>query len=209
MRYLLITLAICFFISCGTISHKKQNRQDKEYSLQEGTKNILIDSLNTNKSFHWFDNSLLIFGTSNKLYKTGVGFVLYDTISNKIKFNAIGEGGDEDFIVPHFFKTIDTLDPILLLCNVGAEYTYGVRIYKLERNKIQEIGYMDIALDINPYESDTDPVPFTEISINNDTLNFSFTKQIASNFQGLNEKIYKTGELKYIYANDKLIKQAK
>lgn len=202
-----IILLFLIFLICGFALQKSKEREYKQYSIEEVTRDVKIDSFNIYKSFTWKNNDLLIFGSSSKLYRTGVGFVQYNTSTKKVKFNAIKEGGSEDFIVPYFFKTNDPLDPILMLCNVGADYTYGVRVYKMDNNKIHEIGQMNIAADTDPYENSTDPVPFTTIITNGDSITFSFTKPIAIDFQGENEKAYKAGQLKYIYKDNKFIKR--
>jgi hypothetical protein len=148
-----------------------------------------------------------LFGTKTAP-KRGVGLILYDSKSSQTVFQDISTG-EEDFIKPHFFKTTSPSDPIIFLCTIGADCTYGVSVYTFNKNAIKNIGYMDISLNENPNASSTDPSPWTLISTNDVTTTFSFSKSVSTDFQGQKQKNYKAGELTYQYKNGKLTMRTK
>jgi hypothetical protein len=197
-------LLLGLLLACGATDQKDNKRIYEIFNLREVTSNFELDSFKIFKSFDGPHNDIISFGVSTKLTKTGVGFIQCDKKSHSVKFNAVWEDGSEDFILPHFFTTKETRDPILLLCTVGAEFTYGVRVYSLEKVKTTLIGNLPIALDTDPYTNSTDPVPHTTITAAGDSLTFSFSKTVAKDFQGQTHKTFKPGHLSYVYKNGQL-----
>ena len=161
-----------------------------------------IDNFEMRQSFDLGNDNFVLFG-STTTPKRNMTVLHYDSKKKRAVFKDISKG-DEDFIKPYFFKTTFPSDPILILCTKGADYTYGVSVYAFNKNTFNNIGYMDIALNEKPDSSTTDPVPWTQISINDDEIKFSFSKSVSTDFQGQQQKNYEAGQLTYHYRDGKL-----
>lgn len=160
------------------------------------------DSIKTATSYELSADLALVVGSkSGTPYKVGISLINRQT--KQVHYQDFSTG-DEDFISPYFFRTASPSDPIIILCSSGAGYTYGVTAYAFNKNKIEKLGYMPIALNENPNTASTDPAPYTNISIQNNILSFSFTKPVCTNFQSQGQKNYAVGELKFVFKKGKL-----
>jgi hypothetical protein len=201
-------LTFLIFIILIGFCFSQTNKNYILYTPKKCSETPYLDSFNISQSFDMNNNKFLLFGTKTTQQKNGIGIILYDAVSKQIIFEDIS-AGDEDFITPHFFRQKSAAEPIVFLSTIGADYTYGVSIYKFHKDNVSKIGFMDIALNQNPNESSTDPGPWTIISINDTSLNFTFSKSISTDFQGENQKNYNPGELSYQLKNEKLVKVTK
>ncbi|MBA3704817.1 MAG: hypothetical protein H0W84_02630 [Bacteroidetes bacterium] len=194
MHYWKVLFIVFVIIGFG---FRQAERQYKSFIIKENKEKPKIDSFIVTQSFDFSETMSLEFGQSSK-HNAGVGFIQFDKLTGKENFRDIIPG-QEDFISPRFFKTADSLDPVLLMCTNGSGYAYHVSIYKIEKNKIEKVGKMDLALNLDPTKFSTDPVPYAKMAINDSAISFSFTKAVAINFQEKSQKNYQEGHIKYTY----------
>ena len=154
---------------------------------------IKIDSFTVSEAFKLSNSSILIFGRSTNLFQSSIGIIQYDILKNVMIYKDFCKG-EEDFMRPHFFKSNSKNDPVLLLCNVGADYSWGVLIYSIKNEKIKKIGYMDVSLKADENEYD-DPVPYAKITRCGRTSTISFSREVATNWQNDHMKFYDPGKI--------------
>jgi len=166
-----------------------------EYKPDHSNIDIKIDSFNVSEAFKLSTSSILIFGRSTNLFQSSIGIIQYDILKNVMIYKDFCKG-DESFFKPHLFKIDGKNDPVLLLCNVGADYSWGVLIYSIKNDKIKKIGYIDVSLKADENEYD-DPVPYAKITRYGKTSTISFTREVATDWQNDNMKLYDPGKITY------------
>jgi hypothetical protein len=192
--------AIWIFLNTCSICFGQSEFEYNESSLPVSKDRTKIEYFAV-KLRYLFDNSdLLLVGQSQKRYQRGLGVIQYDQSQQKIKFIDIIDVG-ADYIKPHFFRTIDSKNPVLILCNIGKNNSFGVVIYSFENNSLIKLGFINVSL--NSIGAD-DPVPFAKITTDNKTIRISFSKSVATNWYNKNMKVYHPGEISYIIENNKI-----
>ena len=195
-KYLVLT----YFLLISTLCYCQKNTELIEFQPEASEYFLKIDSISVLKGFLINESTILYFVRCNKLYSSGLGLILYNKTDKKILFQEHNEG-DEDFIKPHFFKTDKANGQILLLCNVGADFSYGIWAYQIANNNIKKIGILDISLNVDIYKEYDDPIPYAKIVTDETSIFITFIRSVASNWQNGNETIYQPGEISFIINN--------
>jgi len=118
---------------------------------------------------------------------------------NKIKFKSEDVG--ESYIYrPTFYKFKD--DRIIIVCELGFEYSTGVDVFEYNKGQITKLGYIDIASNVD----DNNPasiVPNMTIEfMYGDQYNFKFKGRVFINPGGKDETKIEGEKLKGIYIRD-------
>ena len=110
--------------------------------------------------------------------------------------------GDSYFLRPFFYKTISQDDPIIILAEMGTEYTWGVRVFLVEGINIKDIGDLNVG-------ADTPKRPFMQIRKLGEQIQFGFTTDVIYDPGDRNEKSINKDNIKYIYESGKLREEIK
>lgn len=72
----------------------------------------------------------------------------------KISYVSTGSG-DNYSMNPYFFKVKNNSNRILILCELGTEYSWGFRVFLFENNQMKDIGDLDIAKNVDESKDDS------------------------------------------------------
>ncbi len=125
--------------------------------------------------------------------------VLKDKENFQTVFRSKGEG-DSYCLDLSFFMTSQKDDPIIILGEVGAEYSWGVRVFFMNKTEITDAGFLNVGIDAKEgiIETVHSVIPYTQITTNGNLFKFTFTKDVIyenENFDSIKkEGIYYTYE---------------
>ena len=109
---------------------------------------------------------------------------------------------DSYYLRPSVFKIGETKQPTLILAEAGAEFSYGIGVYRLNNQQMRYLGNLDVAVEgeSNP----TSAVPFTKIVEKQGTLTFTFTKDVVVSDDKGNYEVIPKSKIEYRYSNNGL-----
>jgi hypothetical protein len=193
-------LTLIYLLLSSSLCYSQTNSDLVEYQPERSDNFLNLDSISVIKGFLLDKSTVLYFVYCNKLYSSGIGLIQFDISNKKVLFQDLNVSS-EDFIKPHFFKIDKTGNQILLLCNVGADFSYGIWAYQIVNNKIKNLGVLDISLNADRDNEYDDPIPYTKITTKGKSIFINFTRSVATNWNSDDEKVYQPGKISLIIRN--------
>ena len=111
---------------------------------------------------------------------------------------------DSYYLRPSVFKIVGTNELTLILAEAGAEFSYGIGVYRLNNQQMRYLGILDVAV-----EGESNPesaVPFIKIAEKQGALTFTFTKDVVMSDDEGNYEVIPMNEIQYSYSKDRLMK---
>ncbi|MDP1624015.1 MAG: hypothetical protein Q8M08_16950 [Bacteroidales bacterium] len=161
-----------------------------------------------------FENLILVVGHSNDGNEENVGlrlFILND--SSDILFKSKGQQ-DSYYFEPQIFQSRADSSRLIILSEIGAEYSWGAQIFLIDKNKINHLGYLDVGIIEKPspdekinFNEPSRIIKYISITAQNDEIKFSFKhgETLAINPGGENERRIKSDKIYFIYKNNKIL----
>jgi hypothetical protein len=138
----------------------------------------------------WYDikgkNEMCLFG----VLKKEKGF---QTI-----YQSKGEG-DSYCLKLLFFKTNQKNDPIIILGEAGAEYSWGIHVFFVKETIIQDIGFLNVGAELKYDHGDTivSAIPYTKVTTDGKRFKFTFTKDMI--YENIDFDLIKKENIYYVY----------
>ena len=189
----LIIVSIFFLICAGTIS----GVSDLERIYYEFCPEIKkVDSY---PDLYMLENNIYIF---TKSHDETFKLVMIEQKGNQYLEKYCSSGsGDAYNLTPTFLKTNYKDDPIVIPAECGTEYSW-VRVFLLSGNSVEDIGLLNVG--VEEIEGQIfSVVPYTKVIRKNDSIVFSFTKDVDYDPGGQDLTITKD-KIFYLYENGKL-----
>ena len=175
------------------------------------------------RTYHEFKPKVVIDEANRTLYKLSSDLFVYEDwyqIKDKDErclFGVLRYGkefktiyrskgaGDSYFLKFSFFKTNQRSDPIIILGEVGTEYSWGISVFIVKENLIQEIGFLDVGAELKFDHGDTvvSAVPYTKVTTDGKRFKFTFTKDMVYMIDR-DFDLIKKENIHYVYEDGKL-----
>jgi hypothetical protein len=156
--------------------------------------------------YHFKDNLYFVFtdkpsGESINKFDYGKRLLLIRKEANgsKILFRSLGSA-DSYILRPTFFKN-NRDDSLIILAEIGTEYSWGARVFVIRNEWVQDVGTLEVAVQDNKAPS---VIPHVIIQRSGEDITFEFKKDLLHNPGGTTETDISKNKIKYIYKNDKL-----
>jgi hypothetical protein len=194
----LVTAAISF---CTDIPYVK-------YELQKYSKKINLPGYEScQQGMKVSDKSIIVACyDKNKTaeHDSTLRFLMVDNLDKKpiVKFKS-KNFGDSDYMRISVFRCGDVNKPLIVLAEVGADFSYGIEVFQFDGLKMRHLGYLDVSVD--GIDNPVSAVPYVKISETNNLLVFSFTKDLFVTDKRGKYKTIPKNKIKYVYKNGKLI----
>ncbi|MCY1636706.1 hypothetical protein [Marinifilum sp. D737] len=133
--------------------------------------------------------------------------------SNEIIFKSDGQQ-DSYYFEPHIFQSSTEKDRLIIIGEIGAEYSWGAQAFLLEKNNVIELGSMDVGIIEKPVEKDdiyfetpSRIIKYLEIESKNNEIKFSFKKgeTLAINPGGDCERKIKSENFYFIWKENQFL----
>ena len=112
---------------------------------------------------------------------------------------------DSYFLRPSFFSTDIKQDPLLILAEVGTEYSWGARVFLVSPDgSARDLGSLDVAVIEDPENDTVSVIPHTKIKVDGIRYEFTFDKDVIFNPGGLDDKAVSRDKIKYVYNGSSL-----
>lgn len=113
-------------------------------------------------------------------------------------YRSTGEG-DSYCLKLSFFKTNQKNDPIIILGEAGAEYSWGIHVFFVKENIIQDIGFLNVGAELKYDHGDTvvSAVPYTKVTTDGNRFKFTFTKDMV--YENTDFDLIKKENIYYVY----------
>lgn len=133
--------------------------------------------------------------------------------SNEIIFKSSGQQ-DSYYFEPHIFQSSIDEDRLIIIGEIGAEYSWGAQTFLFEKNNVIELGSMDVGIIEKPVEKDdiyfetpSRIIKYLEIESQNNEIKFSFKKgeTLAINPGGECERKIKSDNFYFIWKENQFL----
>ena len=173
-----------------------------------------IDTLFVQVAYKVDDKRDLIIGKSINDDPKGLRLLLVDkTDQNRLLY--ISRGAYESWILhPTFFKSDLPGQPLIILAAQGTSDSWGQQVLAMYGDRIEEIGYLDVArkeeADTSFYDDErklTDIAPFTKIKVEKGRMIIRFETDSVLLYGGWKDSydvVFPGGDIRYIYEGDSL-----
>lgn len=169
---------------------------------------IKVDNFNINSSYivnnvkvvtGSFTNQNIDFLSEEPLEDYGgVRLLFLDSVDRSL-FKSRG-GGDIYLFEPHFYRN-KMNSKVVVICQTAFEYFCGGMAFLLEKNKIQEVGIIDVESN----EMEISLINIVQIYEKDNQMIFEFNKDsLMINPGGQNERMIKNNNTRYIFENNQL-----
>jgi len=131
--------------------------------------------------------------------------------SSKVIYNSRGSF-DSYFLRPSFYSTDIKQDPLLILAEVGTEYSWGARVFLVSPDgSAKDLGSLKVAVLDDPENDTVSVIPYTRIKADGNGYEFTFDRDVIFNPGGLEDHPVSRSRIKYVYDGTslKLIKTSK
>lgn len=172
--------------------------------------------------YHEFEPQTLLDSEKHTLYQLGDDFFVYEdwreieNSNEKFLFGVIKEGknfrqiyqsrgeADSFYLRLSFFKTNQKTDPLIILGEIGTEYSWGIHVLLVEDHLIKDIGYLNVGAELKFENGDTviSAVPYTKITTDGKEFRFTFTKDMI--YEDSDFYLVKKENIYYIYTDGNL-----
>ncbi|WP_321515974.1 hypothetical protein [Marinifilum fragile] len=165
--------------------------------------------------FYEFEEIKFVVGHStdnSKIENVGLRLFILNG-SNEIIFKSTGQQ-DSFYFEPHIFQSSIDKDRLIIIGEIGAEYSWGAQAFLYEKNDVIEIGAIDVGIIEKPvneeeiyFESPSRIIRYLEIEYQNNEIKFSFKKgeTLAINPGGECERRIESDKFYYIWKENILI----
>ncbi len=146
----------------------------KKFNPTKFKENISIEGYTIKDSYKINDSSIILIGLPKQHNEKDEGLRIFHLIKKENKYNIqyISAGVNESYIYhPTFFKL---KNQIVIICEMGAEYSWGLDAFLLENDSLKKLGNMNIATKINNEEHQESAISFLEINRKDTIIVFSF-----------------------------------
>ena len=186
------TLIILTFLTACFANGQTRNYQ--AISIKPDTTNYKLDTIDVLNSYS-LDSLTFLFGR-----QVSGGIVMLVKDKNGMAIFTSSEQRDSYIMRPTFFKTNNLADNLLILVELGTEYSWGNTVYRLHGRQLQELGFINIAAT----SSSSNIAPFTKIKVEQNKISFDFTAdKVTIDPGGQNQADYKGSAISYLYADNK------
>jgi hypothetical protein len=168
---------------------------------------FLLKDFNIYESYQYDNNFKLLFGSYTvagepiSKHETpddlGNRLIVLDKNNNQV-FRSKGQM-DSYILRPKFYK-LDSKSPVLILAEIGTEYSWGNIVFSLNKNGIKELGMIELA-GINLERDDYDNIAeYIKIAKKGNTIHFQFeADSVIVDPGGRKEKVIAANQISYIY----------
>jgi hypothetical protein len=113
-------------------------------------------------------------------------------------YRSTGEG-DSYCLKLSFFTTNRKNDPIIILGETGAEYSWGIHVFFVRKTIIQDIGFLNVGAELKYEHSDTvvSAIPYTKVTTDGKKFKFTFTKDMV--YGNADFDLIKKENIYYVY----------
>ncbi|MGD8847374.1 MAG: hypothetical protein PVJ84_12905 [Desulfobacteraceae bacterium] len=189
MRIVFMSLTTCLYlISCSVgLAHEKTPPENDHNDIQKyykknypaGTIDVSSLSLTNCQNGINIGRKLVLVACRSTSLDTpsdsGLRLFLIQSDQNEILYYSKG-AGDSYYMNYSIFQKKGINQPLIVLAEVGAEFSYGVNVFMVNGRKMTYIGSIDETVNIN--ENPSSVVPFLKISEYQDKIQFCFTKDV-------------------------------
>ena len=142
-------------------------------------------------------------GEGNK-NDNGRRFFLLKLENDKVDTLYIGKGAWDSYILRPIFYYGET--KILILAELGTEYSWGLKTYEFHKEKLRYLGNIDIALDPEDQFSDlTSPLRNEKVEYKNETYYVSFFGKLYMHPGGKDQRLIKSNSVTYYFDGNKFV----
>ena len=173
-------------------------------------KEVMLEkkTVNGEPLYHYIDNIFLSFDRhiegSEKDYGARLFVLRVTGESSKVIYYSRGSF-DSYFLRPSFFSADIKLDPLLILAEVGTEYSWGARVFLVSPDgSAKDLGSLDVAVIEDPEADTVSVIPHTRIKFDGNRYEFTFTKNVIFNPGGLDDQAVSRDKIKYVYDGSSL-----
>lgn len=185
------------------------NENDKAHTLNT----IFLDTYPYQNTviYHYKKDTYFYFGNAKSTSKDDYGpkFLILNKENGAYRTVYESKGSGDSYILkPSFYSTDIAKEPLLILAEIGTEYSWGVRLILIVQDlHVKDLGTLDVAVepDSDFIDGPESVIPYTHIAEHNGRLAFTFTKDIIYDPGGLNERKFKKEDIRYTF-NGKSLK---
>jgi hypothetical protein len=89
--------------------------------------------------------------------------------------------GDSYYLKLSFFKTNRKNDPVIILGETGAEYSWGIHVFLVKETIIHDIGFLNVGAELKYDHGDTvvSAIPYIKVTTDGKRFKFTFTKDMV------------------------------
>lgn len=174
--------------------------------------NVRHDTLLVHTTYDLGDGLFLMAAQNNEYNREGIRLYLYrpkaDSSAELLAWSK--PGYDSETMLPTFFTTGNKADGLVILANMGERQSWGQEAFWLKDQRIQSLGFLDLAvrewrtIDDSTYRFCTSIAPRTEVRGGGGTFVFSFTGDsllLYNDQQEHMDVMFPASSVRYRYAN--------
>ncbi|MDH5786119.1 MAG: hypothetical protein OEZ16_11015 [Chromatiales bacterium] len=116
--------------------------------------------------------------------------------------------GDSYILKPSFYTATSLQGAVLILAEIGAEYSWGIRVFLLEPDlKVTDMGTLDVAVasETEFMDGPVSAVPYTRVVVEEGGgYRFTFIRDVIFDPGGLKDRAVKREEISYSFSDGEL-----
>ncbi len=144
------------------------------------------------------------FESSERDYGSRFSLVRFTEGSTKVLYQSRGSM-DSYFLRPSFFSADINKTPLLILAEIGTEYSWGARVFLVSPDgSAEDLGSLDVAVIEDPEADTVSIIPHTKIKLDGSRYEFTFTRDVIFNPGGRNDHPVNRSQIKYVYDGSSL-----
>ena len=172
--------------------------------------NVRHDTLLVHTTYDLGEGFFLMAAQNNNYNKEGIRLYLYrpnaDSSAEILAWSK--PGYDSETMLPTFFTDGNKADGLVIIANMGERQSWGQEAFWLKDQRIQSLGFIDLAVrewktvDDSTYQFRTSIAPRTSVRGANGVFEFSFTGdslQLYDDLQGHSEVMLPASAMRYRY----------
>jgi hypothetical protein len=207
----LFALSVCAFLGAQSIAEADTGklRHYVAKQLPEVAEDLRPLKIERAQQYGFGKDRIVATGSSAELDTTtdiGLRLFLIEKRNNdlRIKYQSKGSG-DSYNLSPTFYKSLFD-DSWIALAEMGAEYSWGIRVFLFRGDTVLDIGTLDVGVFRQHGAADNieSAVPFTVIERSGNSIIFRFTTDVVLDPGGKNQSTVPQGGIKYVYSNGAL-----
>lgn len=169
------------------------------------------------RTYYAFKPPVEVDQTKHTLYKLSNSFFVYEDWyeikgnNERCLFGVVKKGnefrttyrsngeGDSYCLKLSFFKTNQKNDPIIILGEIGAEYSWGIHVFFVHDTIIQDVGFLNVGVELKDDTGSTvaSAIPYTKVVTDGKRFQFTFTKDMV--YENDDFDLIKKENIYYVY----------
>ena len=149
--------------------------------------NIEVPRFTIHETYKLTETNFVLIGEPKEPegYNIGLRIMLLTREADRFKVRYLSYGTGESRVYrPAFYRGNNK---VVVVCEMAAEYSWGLDAYLLENNQMKKLGNLNIAAQYDTEDHPESAIPFLHIAESEEALHFRFKKRLNVNGKRLQD----------------------